>query len=165
MMAASSDMTSKVVRSAFAGVFAGALATALVSAVLFAGRRLGLYSAYPPEAVVKEATDPEGPLPTLEDDQQENVWPLVHFVLGAAFGAFYGVSRGLLPGGMRTPLAGAALGRGVWLVNYGRVAPGLGLLPRAPRDDSGRQLTNAVAHAIYGATLVALLERGEQRNR
>jgi hypothetical protein len=158
-------MTSKVVRSAVAGAFAGALATALMSGVLFAGRRAGLYSAYPPEAVVKEATDPEGPLPTLDDDQQENVWPLVHFDLGAAFGAVYGVSRGFLPSAMRTPLVGGALGLGLWLVNYGLIAPGLGLLPPAPRDDSGRQLTNAVAHAMYGATLVALLERGERRDR
>lgn len=158
-------MTSKVVRSAVVGAFAGALATALMSAVLFAGRRAGLYSAYPPEAVVKEATDPEGPLPTLDDDQQENIWPLVHFDLGAAFGALYGASRGLLPRPLRTPLAGAALGLALWLVNYGLIAPGLGLLPPAPRDDRGRQLTNVVAHAVYGATLTALLERGDQRNR
>lgn len=154
-----------IVRTTVAGALAGATATAVMSAVLFAGRQAGLYSVYPPEAVVKEATDPSGPLPTLDDDRQENAWPLVHFDLGAAFGVIYGVGRGALPGGLRTPLGGALLGLGLWLLNYGVLAPALHLLPPPPRDDNGRQLTNAVAHAAYGVALVGLLERGKRRQR
>lgn len=153
------------VESAVAGVLAGVAATLAMSAVLLAGRRVGLYSAHPPEMVVKRATDPHGPAPTLQPDEQDDVWPIVHVDLGAMFGLVYGVARRIVPRSLRNPAGGVLLGLGLWLVNYGVLAPALRLAPPVPHGDAGRQLTNALGHAVYGAALVGLLERGRSGHR
>jgi len=149
-------------RSAVAGALAGAVATLAMSAVLLAGRRAGLFAAHPPEVVIKRATGRDGPLPTLYREEQELAWPLGHLHFGSAVGALYGLLRPSLPRAVRTTAGGAVLGGGLFLLNYGALAPALGLLPPIPRDDTGRQATNALAHLVYGATLARLLERWDR---
>ena len=148
----------KRLRSAMAGGLAGAVATLAMSAVLLAGKGAGLYGAHPPELLIKRATARDGPLPTLQPEEQDTAWPLGHLQFGSAVGALYGCLRPNLPADLRSIAGGAMVGGGLWLVNYGALAPAFELLPPIPRDDLGRQATNAVAHLVYGATLAGLLE-------
>ena len=153
----------KVLRSAAAGALGGAVATLAMSAVLLVGRRAGLFDDHPPELVIKRATAPTGPLPTLYPDEQEVAWPFGHLQFGAAMGLVYGVIRPALPRRLRTALGGGLIGVGLWLLNYGALAPALGLLPPVPREDTGRQVTNALAHDVYGPAHSTVTEWADRR--
>jgi hypothetical protein len=150
------------IRAAAAGALAGLAATLAMSTVFAAGQRAGQFRAYPPELVIKRATSADGPLPRLNPDEREVAWRVGHLDFGIGVGLLYGLTRNSLPLSIRGPAGGALLGGALWLLNYGALAPALGLLPPIPRDDTGRQATNALAHVVYGLTLAVLLRRTDR---
>ena len=139
------------------GAVSGAFATGAMSAVMLAARRVGLMSELPPHEIASRGVD-RAPGVDADADERRGLGWVTHFVFGAAAGALYALLRNVV----RTPgpawLHGAGYALGIWFVSYMGWAPALGLMPRADRDEPGRQPAMVVAHLVFGAVLGSLIQ-------
>jgi len=146
------------VRLVAIGSASGVAATAVMSCVMVGAREAGLMSEIPPHEMASRAVDrtPAGD-ETGGEERRALGW-LSHFAFGAAAGALYAPLRSVV----RTPGPAALHGAGyalvIWLVSYMGWIPSLGLMPRADRDEPGRQPAMVVAHLVFGAVLGALVQ-------
>lgn len=138
---------------ALLGALSGATATVVMSVVLEAGRRLGSYRRLSPTLIVRTVLrgDPAQRAPA------EGVLAVLSHLgygtmMGAAFGGVAGARRA-------STAAGIGFGLLVWLASYEGWVPALGAVPPAHRDRSGRPLSLALGHVVYGAVLAVGLRR------
>jgi hypothetical protein len=111
-----------------------------MSAVFLAQRR----GRVPPEAVAKAAARHFG-VPSVG-----RLWPLAHVALGITFGAAAEVLG--LPRGQ---IGRTAYGLVLFVLDYGVIAPRLGLYPDLVDDSRNRRLVNAGSHAVFGWLLAS----------
>jgi hypothetical protein len=108
---------------------------------------LGLIGKTPPEAVADEP--PEGTLKQLPAERRGVVVRLLHFAVGAAGGAGYGV----LPDVVRQQgWSGPMWGLVIWVGYDGAVAPALGLAQDRQIEAKARA-TFVADHLLYGYIL------------
>ena len=123
---------------------------------MWAAQRMGYLGELPPGRITAAAAKALH-LPQAADS--ETLTLVNHFGFGAVCGSLYAALR---EGGPRpTPdiLAGLSFGLGVWLASYDGLVPALGILPTVQWDRPGRPESMAAAHAVFGATLAAVLRR------
>lgn len=139
------------------GAVAGAVATVPQSLVIWGAKAAGFYRAKPhPEQVAEQMSMPLINLRRVPEDVRTPIITAEHFAFGAASGAVYGVSTGII---RPMPATGLVMGLAVWGISYGGWIPALRIAPLPQDDESGRAVTTLVAHAAYGLALGALLER------
>jgi hypothetical protein len=141
-------------RGLVAGGASGVVATVAMSAVMLAGEKAGLMEGQPPRHIVRAV------LPGHKRRPKQGEKPLgiaMHFAFGTTMGALFG----LLSRGHRTPIPyGIGYGLAVWLASYEGWLPSMGILPPVSEERrAGRPLVMAAAHVVYGATLVAAMNR------
>jgi hypothetical protein len=140
------------------GSVSGAIATAVMSAVMLVARRAGLMSELPPHEIASRSVDRTPARDDAHSDERRGLGWITHFVFGAGAGALYALLRNVV----RTPgpawFHGAGYALGVWFVSYMGWLPALGLMPRADRDEPGRQPAMVAAHLVFGAVLGMLVQ-------
>jgi hypothetical protein len=140
------------------GSVSGAIATAVMTVVMLGARRLGLMSDLPPHEIASRGVDRTAARDDAGPDDRRGLGWLTHFVFGAGAGALYALLRNVV----RTPgpawFHGAGYALGVWFVSYMGWLPALGLMPRADRDEPGRQPAMVAAHLVFGAVLGMLVQ-------
>lgn len=148
----------RVLRLATIGASCGLAATAVMSAIMFAAREGGLMSELPPHEIASRTVDRTPARDDAGPGQRRSLGWLTHFAFGAGIGALYAVLRNVV----RTPgpaaLHGAGFALAVWLVSYMGWVPALRLLPRADRDEPGRQPVMIAAHLVFGAVMGMLVQ-------
>jgi len=134
-------------RRALRGAAAGCAGTALMTPIQFAGATKAARHAPPIEITRGLHRALPWRQPPVRELQARGL--ALHAAFGAVAGAVYGI---VAPA--RARLA-TGLGYAAFLYSgsYFGYAPILGLHPAAHRDNRRRQLANAVAHVVYGATL------------
>ncbi|MEU6717395.1 DUF6789 family protein [Nonomuraea sp. NPDC046802] len=135
----------------------GALATAAMSSVMALGEWAGLMSEQPPKHIVRAAMPGAKHRPKRGEGA---LGTLAHFGFGIGCGTLLHVlARGRH---VRQPVAvGYALS--IWIASYEGWVPRMGVLPPISRDQPGRPIVMAAAHAIYGITLAYALNRLRRR--
>jgi hypothetical protein len=140
------------------GAVSGAIATAVMSVVMLVARRVGLMSELPPHEIASRAVDRTPARDDAGPTERRGLGWMTHFGFGAGAGALYALLRNVV----RTPgpawFHGAGYALGVWFVSYMGWAPAFGLMPRADRDEPGRQPAMVVAHLVFGAVLGMLVQ-------
>jgi hypothetical protein len=140
------------------GALAGTVATLpMTAAMLLIYRQLGPEerAPLPPALLAGEAS--EAVLRRRPGRALHTTLSLVaHFAYGAAVGAVGGPLTRRMP--VPGPLAGAAVGLGVWAMSYIVAMPSLGLLPPSGERPAGRRALLLTAHLVWGATLGAVME-------
>ena len=145
------------------GAVAGLAATAPMTLVFVAGRAAGLLRTPPPARITAAAAAEVGASPPPDGPALGAGWMGLHLAFGAAGGALFVAVRPLLP---RSPgAAGLAYGAALWTAAYGGVMPALGLYPPVPHDRTTRAAVTVVAHAVYGWSLAAVVDRSTGRDR
>jgi hypothetical protein len=107
---------------------------------------LGVVRETPPEAIAQEAA--AGVLAAVPEQYREAAVELMHWAVGAAGGAVFG----LLPAGWRRPRAGVLYGIAILWGFEVVVAPVLGL-ERHRQQRAAERLVLAADHALYGLIL------------
>jgi uncharacterized membrane protein YagU involved in acid resistance len=139
---------------------AGLVATAPMTAVMLGARQIGLLHTPPPEQISARAAA-KVPSPVLASRTAQPLWPVAHGGYGVVCGVAYGALRPWLPSS--TAQAGFLFGGMVWSVSYLGLMPALDLYPWPAKDASPRRTVTIVAHAVYGVTLAAVVQRLDQQ--
>ncbi|MBB6476584.1 DUF6789 family protein [Sphaerisporangium rubeum] len=143
-----------MIRDAMQGALSGVLATAVMSAAMVAGERAGLMKGgQPPRRIVRAVLPGHDRRPKAGEG-------LLGAVAHVGFGATAGALFSLLADRRHARLpTGVVYGLAIWGVSYQGWVPKLGVVPPIHRDRPERQAVMAAAHVVYGATLVAGLNR------
>jgi hypothetical protein len=146
-----------------AGVAAGTLATGAMSAVMLGAKKAGLLGKMPPKKIAEWALGKISPL-LRHDSVSKPVSLLAHFGYGAGAGGLFGIfTKGARPSGpVALAAKGSLYGLAVWAASYLGWVPAMNIMPRATRDRRDRQISMAIAHIVFGATLGALLSLTER---
>jgi len=124
--------------------------------VMLAARQVRLLRTPPPEEISERVT---AKLPTPVDSATKfrPPWLIGHFVYGMFCGVAYHLLRPWLP--KRPHQAGLLFGGAVWSVSYLGLLPALNLYPWPDEDAKPRLAVMIAAHAVYGVTLAAAVQR------
>ncbi len=153
--------------TATAGAASGAVAAAVMGLVFMAADHLGLEGEAPPERIARKVAD-RGPAdPSTAEKADAPLGTALHLGFGAVLGALFAVAapriERRIPVGLPEPIltttGSLAFAGLVYLVSYAGWVPALRLLPPPDRDRPGRQIATILAHAVFGGTLAAVLDR------
>lgn len=148
--AAAANDPELVRRDVFAGLAAGTIATLGMSALMLGAQRVGLLGEQPPrkiaDAVLERVAGDR-----LPEGVRRAGTAAVHVGIGAVAAAGQQVGRRLLRWPEPSAAWGAGFGAAFWAVNYGLVAPAIGLMPPPTRDRPGRAPTMLAANVLWGA--------------
>jgi hypothetical protein len=147
--------TSRMTNDAAIGAVAGVAATVAMTGVMEGAQRLGLMGDMPPWLITRRTLAKTGKRGKVPTPAQRLLATALHVGFGAVLGAVFEALEGeVRPPGPRIGHA-LAFAMGVWAVSYAGWVPALGLMPPPQRDQAGRQLTMLMAHAMFGAALLA----------
>jgi hypothetical protein len=131
----------------------GAVGAMAMTGVRTLAGALGLVEQTPPEAIATEAAGTL--LSRVPSQRQEAAVELLHWAIGAAGGATFG----LLPAAIRKqPWAGPGFGLAMWFGFENVVAPALGL-GRQKQPRAAERLVLAGDHVLYGVILAGIHRR------
>jgi hypothetical protein len=134
------------------GAFGGAVATAAMTLPMLWLRRIDRVDAIAPEHITAAGFDVAGVRPSVAGHVAATTTS--HLAYGTVAGAVYAVALGRRQARTRSGIAyGLALAVGA----YQGWVPALGILPSLARQDTGRRSEVIVSHAVYGATLAAVV--------
>lgn len=145
------------------GARAGLVATAAMSLLMLAARAAGLTGRLPPEKIADKATEQLPPSGQPSRDQRDALAAALHFGVGAALGALFGLATsGLRRIGVSAAL-GVGFGTAVYATSYLGWMPALNIMPPATDDRPGRSITMLLGHWLFGGVLGALVALGDER--
>lgn len=151
-----------MLRRILLGAAVGAVATVPQSAVVWGGRRAGVYkSTPPPEQVTAAVADATAGEENVPDEWWRPLVGVAHFGYGAACGAAFGLVTGVL---RPTWVAGVLAGLAVWKASYDGWLPATGIMPPPEEDEQGRVATMIAAHVVFGLAMGVLMEQIEHRD-
>jgi hypothetical protein len=135
------------------------LATVPMTLVIFATRQAGLLRTPPPEEISERVM---AKLPASVDAVRRfrPLWFVAHGGYGVLCGVAYRLLRPWLP--TQTAQAGLLFGGMVWGVSYLGLMPALDLYPWPEQDAPPRLAVMIAAHAVYGVTLGAAVQRMDE---
>lgn len=110
----------------------------------------------PPRQVTMRAARAAGVEPPADEETRHQATLVAHFGMGTALGTLYGAAAATPA--LRGPVAGAAVGLGVWAANYLGLLPALGLLRPATEHPPHRTGLMIAAHLVWGAVAGTLLD-------
>ena len=143
------------------GAIGGLTGTATMSAVMLLGEKTGLMPQQPPDDIAGAALDAVG-ITAPSEKAQDALAVLAHFGFGAVCEAGFGLLHRRLSLSVPAAVQGVLFGGLVWAPSYKGWIPALHILPPPERDKPGRPVTMLLAHAVYGATLGAIVGDGKQ---
>jgi len=159
------DHRSRWVSALKAGAEAGLCATAAMSLAMAGLQGLGLLGRMPPRTIVRRGLARVGIRTRNAPGMEKALSITAHFAFGATQGAVYALLEELRreardpepgKGSFKT---GVPFGLAVWISNYGAALPALRIFQPPFLDRPGRPPAMALAHAVYGATLAAVLRQ------
>jgi uncharacterized protein DUF6789/uncharacterized protein DUF1440 len=143
------------------GALAGLAATGpMTLAMKLLHERLPREERYPlpPRQVTEGLAEKAGVNEHLDEEEREAATWVSHFAYGAACGALYGAVSGERLD-ERPLLAGVGFGLAVWAGSYLGWLPAAGVLSPATEHPARRNALMIAAHAVWGATTGAVVER------
>ena len=154
-----------ILRELAAGAVAGAVGTVVMSTLMLTAQRAGMLGEQPPrklsDAVLDAVADGRA------DERTRRLGTAcIHLGIGATAAALHQVGRHAAGHPRPAGVWGGGLGAAFWALNYGLIAPAIGLMSPPDRDRPGRAPVMLAANVIWGAvsTVVAdrLVHRGER---
>jgi hypothetical protein len=147
-----------IARELAAGAAAGAVATIAMSTVMLSAQRAGLLGEQPPRKLSDKALDALANGRADERTRRLGT-SIVHLGIGATAAALHQVGRRLANRPQPAAIWGGGFGAVFWGLNYGFVAPALGIMPPPDRDRPGRAPVMLAANVIWGALSAILGDR------
>lgn len=142
------------------GAMAGFIATLPMSIFMLAGHRMlpqaERYS-LPPAQITEEMAERAGAEAATRSPLRDILTVLAHFSFGAGVGSLYPPLSKVSP--LPSLLSGLIYGFMIWFVSYQGWIPRARILPPASRQPMRRNLLMIIAHFVWGAALVWVLQR------
>lgn len=146
-----------IVRHLAAGAVAGTVGTIAMSTLMLAAQRAGLLGEQPPRKLSDAVLDA---VAGGADERTRRVGTaVVHLGIGAAAAALHQVGRHRAGSPSPAAVWGGGFGALFWGLNYGLVAPAVGILPPPDRDRPGRAPVMLAANIVWGAVSAVLGDR------
>jgi len=147
-----------IVRDLAAGAVAGTVATIAMSTLMLTAQHAGVLGEQPPrklsDAVLDAAADGRA------DERTRRIGTaVVHLGIGATAAALHQVGRHVTGAPKPAALWGGGFGALFWVVNYGLVAPALGIMPPPAKDRPGRAPVMLAANVVWGAVSAVVGDR------
>ncbi len=147
-----------IVRELVAGAIAGTVATVAMSTLMLTAQRAGLLGEQPPrklsDAVLDAVADGRA------DERTRRIGTsIVHLGIGATAAAVHQAGRHLAGRPRPAAIWGGGFGAVFWALNYGFVAPAVGIMPPPDRDRPGRAPVMLAANVVWGAVSAVVGDR------
>jgi hypothetical protein len=151
-----SDAT--IVRDLAAGAVAGTAGTIVMSTLMLTAQRAGLLGEQPPRKLSDAVLDAVAG--GRADERSRRVGTtIVHLGIGATAAAIHQVGRHLAGDPRPAALWGGGFGAVFWALNYGFVAPAVGIMPSPDKDRPGRAPIMLAANIVWGAVSAVVGDR------
>jgi hypothetical protein len=145
-----------------AGAVAGTIATVAMSALMLAAQRAGYLGEQPPRKLSDAILDDIAG--TGADERTRRVGTaIVHLGIGASAAALHQAGRHLAGRPRPAALWGGGIGAVFWALNYGLVAPAIGIMPPPDKDRPGRPPVMLAANVLWGAVSAVVGDRLARR--
>jgi hypothetical protein len=143
-----------------AGTVGGAAgAFAMLSGVTM-GKELQLIEKALPQQVEQRLAQRAGVADELNRTEEQALSRGGHLVLGAAFGAGYGLLQTFFD--LPPRIAGPLYGLGVYMVNLAGIGPALGLVSRPSEQEPMTVGRRIMMHIVYGSVTANVAERVQE---
>jgi hypothetical protein len=149
-----------IVRALAAGAVAGTIGTIAMSTLMLTAQRAGLLGEQPPRKLSDAVLDALAG--GRADERTRRVGTsIVHLGIGATAAALHQVGRHLAGGPRPAAIWGGGGGFGAvfWALNYGFVAPAVGIMPAPDKDRPGRAPVMLAANIVWGAVSAVVGDR------
>jgi hypothetical protein len=147
-----------IVRELAAGAVAGTVATIAMSTLMLTAQRAGLLGEQPPRKLSDAVLDAVASRRADERTRRLGT-SIVHLGIGATAAAVHQVGRHLAGRPRPAAIWGGGFGAVFWALNYGFVAPAIGLMPPPDRDRPGRAPVMLAANVVWGAVSAVVGDR------
>jgi hypothetical protein len=141
-----------------AGAVAGTIATVAMSTLMLTAQRAGLLGEQPPRKLSDAILDAVGGGRAGEGTRRLGT-SIVHLGIGATAAALQQVGRDRVGRPRPAGLWGGAFGAVFWALNYGFIAPAVGIMPSPDRDRPGRAPVMLAANILWGAVSAVIGDR------
>ena len=155
-MASRTDPT--IVRELAAGAVAGTVATVAMSTLMLTAQRAGFLGEQPPRKLSDAVLDAVSNGRADERTRRLGT-SIVHLGIGATAAALHQGGRRLAGRPKPAAIWGGGFGAVFWALNYGFVAPTLGIMPPPDRDRPGRAPVMLAANVVWGAVSAVVGDR------
>jgi hypothetical protein len=147
-----------IVRELAAGAVAGTVATVAMSTLMLSAQRAGLLGEQPPrklsDAVLDAVADGRA------DERTRRLGTsIVHLGIGATAAALHQAGRQLAGRPRPAAIWGGGFGAVFWALNYGLVAPAIGIMPAPDRDRPWRAPVMLASNVVWGAVSAVVGDR------
>jgi hypothetical protein len=138
------------------GIFAGLIGAAAMSLVMAVGKALGFIHYPKPHQIEDRIEEKTGTQDDFTQRQGAFLAQGMHMVIGAAYGAGYGLLEGLvnLPALIMAPIYGL----GVYVINEIIAGPSLDLTPFPTQESRPRVLRRVLMHLLFGIVLGTVMQ-------
>ena len=147
-----------IVRELAAGAVAGTVATIAMSTLMLTAQRAGLLGEQPPRKLSDAVLDAVSGGRADERTRRLGT-TIVHLGIGATAAALHQVGRHIAGRPRPAAVWGGGFGAVFWALNYGFVAPALGIMPPPDRDRPGRAPVMLAANVVWGAVSAVVGDR------
>ncbi len=141
-----------------AGAVAGTIATVAMSTLMLTAQRAGWLGEQPPRKLSDAVLDAVAGGRADEGTRRLGT-AIVHLGIGATAAALHQVGRSAVSRPRPAALWGGAFGALFWALNYGFVAPAIGIMPPPDRDRPGRAPVMLAANVVWGAISAVVGDR------
>ena len=153
-----------LVRDIASGGLSGTMATFAMSALMLGAQRAGFLGEQPPrklsDALLDDITGGRA-----DESQRRLGTAMIHLGIGATAAGLNQAGRRLVGWPGPAAISGGAFGAFFWAINYGLVAPALGIMPPPDRDRRWRAPVMLAANVIWGASSAVVGDRLTDRVR
>jgi hypothetical protein len=147
-----------IARELAAGAVAGTVATIAMSALMLTAQRAGALGEQPPRKLSDAVLDAVAG--GRADERTRRIGTsIVHLGIGATAAALHQVGRHVAGGPRPAAIWGGGFGAVFWALNYGLVAPAVGIMPPPGKDRPGRAPVMLTANIIWGAVSAVVGDR------
>ena len=147
-----------IVRELAAGAVAGTIATLAMSTLMLTAQRAGLLGEQPPRKLSDAVLDAVAAGQADERTRRLGT-SIVHLGIGATAAALHQAGRRLAGRPRPAVIWGGVFGAVFWTLNYGFIAPAIGIMPPPDRDRPGRAPVMLAANVIWGAVSAVVGDR------
>jgi hypothetical protein len=147
-----------IARELAAGAVAGTVATIAMSTLMLTTQRAGLLGEQPPRKLSDAVLDAIGGGRADERTRRLGT-SIVHVGIGATAAALHQAGRQVAGRPRPAAIWGGGFGAVFWALNYGFVAPAIGIMPPPHRDRPGRAPVMLAANVIWGAVSAVVGDR------
>jgi hypothetical protein len=147
-----------ILRALAAGAVAGTVATMAMSTLMLTAQRAGLLGEQPPRKLSDAVVDRVARKPVGERTRRLGT-AIVHVGIGATAAALHQTGRQIAGHPKPAVIWGSGFGAVFWALNYGFVAPAIGIMAPPDRDRPGRAPVMLAANVIWGAVSAVIGDR------